>query len=231
MNSDLLPENKLSVLMVDDHLMIRESYQRLLKDIDFVGKIVLAASAELAIELLKQQHVDIVLMDNSLNGGMSGINATLWITQHKPDVKVIGISNFGEIETGIQFMINGAKGFFEKGLGVENLKRSLIEVSNNKKYFSDELLNEIAVHDNGIEHFRRIELTERELSVVEYLCQAKSTKYIADKLEVSVRRVEQLINEINAKTGCKTQFQLAAFLFKNNYLSDYNHSSSANVST
>lgn len=218
MNSNLLPQQKLSVLMVDDHSMIREAYKRILKTIEFVGEVELANSGEQAIEILKQTNFDIVLMDNSMPCGMLGVDATLWITQYQPKVKVIGISNIDLLDTGLEFMIKGAKGFYEKGKANELLEAALLAVSSGGTYFSEEIQTELIKHESGMGNFKKVELNNRELFIIECLFQAMNSKEIADKLALRQRRVEQLINEIHLKTGCKTQFQLAIFLARSKIL-------------
>jgi DNA-binding NarL/FixJ family response regulator len=114
MNSNLFPQQKLSVLMVDDHAMMRDAYKRILSTIQFVGFVEVASSGEQAIEILKQKNFDMVLMDYKFSGGMKGSEATKWITEQKPLVKVIGISSNEFLNIGIEFMISGAKGFLKK---------------------------------------------------------------------------------------------------------------------
>jgi DNA-binding NarL/FixJ family response regulator len=218
MGESLIFNELISIMVVDDHLFIRNSLARLLRNFDFVEKIELAESGEIAIEILKQNHFDIVLMDNSMPNGMFGVDATLWITKNLPKINVIGITNLEIGNTGIQFVVNGAKGFFEKGLSEENLKKAIITVYNGGTYFSDDVQKKIITYNLGIESYKRVELTEREYQVIEYLSNALPTKHIADKLNLKVRRVEQIINEIQLKTDCKTPFQLAMFLTRNKYL-------------
>lgn len=211
--------NKLiSVLVVDDHLLIRESYERLLKNYNFIGEIQLAESGEQAIEKLKKQHFDVVLMDNSMPNGMHGVDATLWISQNLPNVKVIGITNFEIGKTGIEFVIKGAKGFFEKGLAHEFLEKAILTVYNGGTFLSEEVMTDLKYYGLREDNCKKVELDEREFLIVKALSEAKSTKYIAAELGLKVRRVEQLINEIHTKTGCKTPFQLAMFLIRNRYL-------------
>lgn len=213
-----LSKNIVSVLIVDDHLLIREAYKKILCEIDFIGKFQLAESGEKAIEILKNEPFDIVIMDNSMPKGMTGVETTLWITQNLPSVKVIGISNFDIGSTGIEFFVNGAKVFFEKGLAHEYLENSILTVYNGGIYFSEEHWKDIKNWGLGLDQNNRVELDEREYKIIQHLCEAKSNKFIADALGIKVRRIEQLINEIKVKTGCKTPFQLAMFLTRYKYL-------------
>lgn len=218
MSEKNIPNNFISIMVVDDHQFIRVYLGKLLSTFNFIGKIELAASGEEAITKLKNEHFDIVLMDNSMPNGMFGVDATFWITQNLPAVKVIGITNIEAGSTGLEFFVKGAKGFFEKGLASELLEKALLTVYYGGTYYTEELQKSIIDKKLGIEHYKRVELDEREYTIIECLSEAKSTKYIADKLDLKVRRVEQLINEIHIKTGCKTIFQLAMFLTRNKYL-------------
>jgi len=218
MIESIVPKKLISIMVVDDHLFIRNSLKNLISTLDFISKIELASSGEEAIGKLKLEHFDLVLMDNSMPNGMLGVDATYWITQNLPKVKVIGISNLEVVSTGLEFVVKGAKGFFEKGLAVEFLKEALLTVYNGGTYYTEDLQNSIIKNKLGIENYKRVELNEREYLIIEYLSKAMSTKYIADKLDLKVRRVEQLINEIHIKTGCKTPFQLAMYLTRNKYL-------------
>jgi DNA-binding NarL/FixJ family response regulator len=218
MNESPIPDNFISVLFVDDHLFIRNSFQKLLQTFNFVGKIELAESGEEAIIKLKNEHFDIVLMDNSMPKGMLGVDATYWITQNLPDIKVIGITNIETGNTGVEFFVKGAKGFFEKGFASEFLDKAILTVYYGGTFYSEDVQEKIIYNKLGIEHYKRVELDEREYFIIECLSNALSTKYIADKLNLKVRRVEQIISEIHSKTGCKTPFQLAMYLTRNKYL-------------
>lgn len=218
MNSNLFPQQKLSVLMVDDHAMMREAYKRILETIEFVGFVEVASSAEQAIDILKQTNYDIVLMDYKFSGGMKGSEATKWITEHKPQVKVIGISSIEFLNIGIEFIINGAKGFFEKGLGDEKLELALLSVYNGGSYFNQEIHDELLNSKLNFNSKQNVALTDRDYIIIDCLYKAMNSKEIGEKLDLKPRRVEQLINEIYTKTGCKTQFQLAIFLAVNKVL-------------
>lgn len=218
MSENNVPDEFISILVVDDHLFIRNSLKNLMLKFNFIGKIELSSSGEEAIDILKREHFDIVLMDNSMPNGMYGVDATYWITKNLPNVKVIGITNIEAGSTGLEFFVKGAKGFFEKGLASELLEKALLTVYMGGTYYTEELQKLILQNKLGIEHYKRVELDEREFTIIECLSQAKSTKFIADKLDLKVRRVEQLINEIHIKTGCKSIFQLAMFLTRNKYL-------------
>jgi len=218
MNKNNIPDNFISIMVVDDHQFIRVYIGKLLSTFNFIGKIELAASGEEAIAKLKNEHFDIVLMDNSMPKGMYGVDATYWITQNLPNVKVIGITNLETGSTGLEFVVKGAKGFFEKGLAVELLEKALLIVYHGGTYYTEELQEMIIRKKLGIEHYKRVELDDREYIIIKCLSEALTSKYIADKLNLKIRRVEQLINEIHLKTGCKTPFQLAMFLTRNKYL-------------
>jgi PAS domain S-box-containing protein len=106
-------ENKIRILLVDDHLIMRQGLARLLKeapDMEIVGE---ASDGESAVNLVRQVLPDVVLMDVSMPG-MNGIQATQIIHAELPHIRVVGLSMFDEDAQSIAMRDAGAVGYLTK---------------------------------------------------------------------------------------------------------------------
>lgn len=182
---------KITILIADDHTLIREAWQLIL-DTDQRFKVVgVAASGEDAVELIKELRPNVVIMDINLPG-MNGIEATGLIKKFSPDTKVVGVSMHTQ-PTYVRKMIkNGASGYVTKSSPHDELCKAVVGVHNNQRYICHEIRDILSsqILDEESANVGLNSLSQREIEIIALLKKGYSSKEIAEPLNISVKTVD-----------------------------------------
>jgi DNA-binding NarL/FixJ family response regulator len=212
---------KIKVVVVDDHGLLREGITSMLKDTGDVEVLASLASAEEAINLPDSLHPDVFLMDIIMKG-MSGIEATRWIKEQNSVAKVILISS----EVNKDFITAGIKadidGYLPKNVDKSLLITAIRTVMSGEKFFGQEV-TELVFQDfylqktegKGLPTKKSNELTKRENQILIEIANGKSLKQIADELFISIKTVETHKLNIQEKLGFSNTAQLVKYAFEN----------------
>jgi len=207
---------KIRVAIVEDHEIFRNGLQTILNKIDQVKIVASAANGKDFLDFIKNIEADIVLMDIKMPV-MDGIDATRKSLEIKPDLKVIALSMFGDEEY-LQKMIQaGAKGFLLKNITRKDLSRAIDVVFNGGNYYSEELLGFFTrkyIQEVHPEH-DDLQITKREMEVLQLVSEGLTNQEIADKLFISKRTVDGHKNNLVVKTGSKNMVHLLVYAIKN----------------
>jgi two-component system, NarL family, invasion response regulator UvrY len=134
---DFLNE-EITVLIVDDHALIRENWAYILKREDRFLVIGECSSAEETMEFVNKRVPQVILMDINLPG-MDGITATRLLANDHPDIIIIGVSMHYEPEFASAMMQSGARGYITKTSSREELLQAIMEAREGKKYICEEV--------------------------------------------------------------------------------------------
>lgn len=207
------------VLIVDDHTMVCEGIKRVIEDIPGVLVWGSAHSGEEALKVLRQEHIDVVLMDVHMPG-IGGLGATLEITRLHPNTKVIALSAIDDAPYPAKMMEAGASGYVAKGSDQSELVEALETVFQGKQYLSRVVAQKVALAKttkNGAgSPFG--ELSERELQVAQMIVDCVKTKEIADRLNVSDKTVSTFRKRIFTKLDIQSDVELARLAMRYNVL-------------
>lgn len=212
--------NKIRVIIVDDHRLLRDGLTAMLKDIEHIHVVGSAESGEEAINLAQNKIPDVVLMDIMMKG-MSGIEATRWIKEQNPEIKVIIISqevNQGLISEGVK---SGIEGYLPKDVDKQTLVDAINKVNAGNKFFSDSIQKIIfesyLQQESGDKKNtpKNTELTKRELEVLKEVATGKTNQEVADTLFISIKTVETHKSHILDKLGLKNTAELVKYAIKN----------------
>lgn len=217
-------QDTIRVLLVDDHTMLREGLSFLLSHVGGIQIVGGVSSGEEAVNSLKDYNPNVILMDIMM-GGMTGIEATRWIKEQEPDMKVIIISS----EVKKEFVSAGIKcgidGYLPKDADKETLIEAIKAVSRGEKYFNKAITNLIFEDYYNSEKTGRkaktkisVGLTKREHEVLEQVASGKSNQEVADTLFISVKTVETHKTNILEKLGLKNTAELVKYAIKNNII-------------
>ena len=208
---------KLKVYLVDDHSLFREGLKFLLSNLEMVEAIFEAENGDQFISGLKENCVDIALLDIEMPV-MNGIEATKIALKICPELKIIALSMYSE-ESYYSSMIDaGASGFLLKNSNFSEVKKALTDVSEGKNYFSSEILQSIlkrAVTKKS--NTEIIDITERETEILFNICKGLSNAEIAKKLTISKRTVDKHRENLLQKTQSKNTANLVIYAIKNKY--------------
>ncbi|HYM79501.1 MAG TPA: response regulator transcription factor [Candidatus Dormibacteraeota bacterium] len=176
-------EKKITVLLVDDHGLVRRGFRRLLEDepdMEVVGE---AGDGEESIKLAKQLRPRVVVMDCALPG-MNGLQATRQIMEDSPDTAVLMLSMHSENTWVRQAIDAGAKGYVLKNALDLELGAAIRKVAAGETVFDPKVEQRTALRGE-----RNAALTPRELEVLQMIVDGKSNKEIATVLELSANTI------------------------------------------
>jgi DNA-binding NarL/FixJ family response regulator len=198
-------ERHLSVLLVDDHAVVREGYRRLLErqgDIEVVGEAADAAGAHASFCRLQPQ---IVVMDISLPGA-TGIEAMRRILADDADARVLIFSMHEEAIFASRALQAGAFGYLTKASAPEALVQAVHSIADGRKYVSADIAQKLALRE--FEAREAVELTGREFEVLQLLAQGRSIKDIAESMGLHAKTVANHQSAIKAKLGAESALDL-----------------------
>jgi len=182
---------KITILLVDDHKLIRESWSFILNSDSRFQVIGETSNAEEAIEIAKEKNPRIVLMDINMSP-VNGFEATKMLRKFSPGSKIIGISMHSMPAYARRMLQMGAMGYVTKNSSKDELLEAIVEVNNGKKYVCEEVKNILAqqeLEDQGTVPDMNI-LSRREIDVVQLIKEGMSSKEIAIRLDISLKTVE-----------------------------------------
>lgn len=222
----MTPMNKIKVLLVDDHTLMRDGVSAMLKQVDDIQIVGSLASGEDAVNSFRALNPDVIIMD-ILMKGITGIEATRWIKERDSKVKIILLSMEVKKEyltAGIQ---SGIDGYLPKDVEKEILVKAIREVYNHGKFFNDAIT--ALIFDDFYQrektssqiqkHLKISDLTKREQEVLTLVAGGKSNKEVADELFISIKTVDTHKAHILEKLGLKNTAELVKYAIKNGLIS------------
>lgn len=216
-----MPFSPVRVLLVDDHQIVLDSLSMLLSTCDEVQIVGNATSGMQALSILEVQDTDIVVTDQRMPG-MSGTDLCFQIRQRFPSVNVMMLSmaeDAGQIKEAIKA---GVMGYVLKKADAAELIKAIRIVGSGRKYFSEEVILELAsVSGENIPEGRPetiARLTAREMEILRLIAKEYSTSEIAEKLFISVPTVETHRRNLFQKLDVKSAVGVALFAIRHNLI-------------
>ena len=202
--------NRITVLLVDDHALVRRGFRRLLEDADGITVVGEADNGVRAVQMVAELKPRIVLMDCSMPDG-DGVQATKEIVSLHPATSVLMLSMHSE-DTLVQRAIQaGARGYIlKKALDLDLV--SAIERVLAGELVLDSQLSSVPTIE--AEKKRTTGLTARELQVLRLIVHGKSAKDIARLLGISLNTVSAHRTRIGRTLGCHNSAELVAYAIR-----------------
>lgn len=208
---------KIKIYLVDDHQMLLDGLKAIIsseKDFEIVGECTLPLLAFEQIQLLKP---DIVLTDINMPE-LSGVDLVRKLKPRMNDTKFIALSMFGERSYIKDMLQAGVKGYILKNTGREELVRAIKTVYEGNEFFSEEVENVIESNPVNDEKINTINLTEREVDIIDCIAKEMTNAQIAEALFISERTVETHRKNIFRKTGIKGVVGLVKFALDKGFI-------------
>lgn len=204
---------KISVLIADDHKLIRDTWSFILNNDPRFQVIAECGNSEQAVEAAKTKRPDIVLMDINMTP-ISGFEATEKIRKVSPASKIIGVSMHSQPAYAKKMLQIGAKGYVTKNSSKEEMMKAILEVHQGNKYICDEIKNNISelVLEENKEVPNVNALTEREIQIINLIKDGQSSKEIAGHLNISLKTVEVHRHNVLKKLKLKNSASLVNFI-------------------
>lgn len=202
-------EEKIKVLIVDDHQLMIEGLKSLLEDEQEIGCVNGANSFTQTLEFLEKNAVDVILMDVNMPN-VSGIEATSKIKELYPHIKIIALTMHDDISIITKMIKAGASGYVLKRTHMDEVIEALKVVYNNGKYLSmstqniimDNLMSPSELMD--AQQDKKPVLSTRELEVLSLIAKEFNNEQIGERLFISERTVEAHRRNIFIKTKTKS---------------------------
>lgn len=210
--------SKISVVLADDHALMRKGLKKLLEmesDIEVVGE---AADGLEAVEEVRTKDPDVVLMDINMPR-VNGIEATRLLKKEKCRAKVIILTVYDDREYMLELLRIGVSGYLLKDIDPNALVEAVRAVSRGETYIQPTLTRAL------VAEYKRLSqpipqasrpLTAREKEVMAYIAEGMSNIEISEKLGISEKTVKNHVSSILRKLNLMDRTQVAVYALKNN---------------
>lgn len=195
-------DGKIRIIFVDDHEIFHECIRHLFDQQETMTMLAVANNGRAAVRLARELSPDVVVMDISMPG-LNGIDATRRILADNPKTRVIALSMHSDRTIIQQILKAGARGYVLKDCAFDELLTAIQAVMQHNMYLSPKItsvvLDDYLHRDPESDGSGTLSVRERE--VLQLIAEGKSTRQIADELNVSVKTVEshraQVMKKLN----------------------------------
>ena len=215
---------KIKVLIVDDHPLIRNGLRSLFINEEIIDMINEATDGEDMIGKLKDEDYNLILMDVRMPK-VNGIEATKFVSENYPEIKVLALSTYDDDSHIVNMLEAGARGYLLKNASKDELMKAIDTILNGESYFSQEvsskLLNKYLKEKQpgaGGDSQEIVPLTKREKEILKMIAEENTNQEIAEKLFISPRTVDTHRRNLLQKLNVKNTAGLVRYAFENNLL-------------
>jgi two-component system invasion response regulator UvrY len=207
----------ITIMLVDDHAIVREGYRSLLQKQDNMEVTAEANDGQQAYLKYREFEPDIVIMDITMPG-QSGLEAISRIRQFNTEAKILVFSMHQNPSFAIQATRAGAFGYVTKSSDPEVLIRAIKDVYKGQHSLSADIAQALALEKMGTESSALEQLTVREFEIFRMLVEAHSNQEIAETLNISPKTVSNTHYIIKKKLGVESDIELTRLAIKLNLL-------------
>ena len=205
--------DKITVLLVDDHSLVRRGFRRMLEDERDIAVVGEAGDGEAAIRLAEELAPDVIVMDCALPG-MSGLEATRRILESRKESCVLMLSMHPEETLVRQALEAGARGYILKNAVDLELGASIRRAARGETVLDSQL-----ERPSTLKGERNAALTQRELEILQMIVDGKSNKEIASALHLSANTVAVHRANIMDALGIHKTAELVVYAIRNGLVS------------
>ena len=195
------------VLITDDHPVFAEGFRKLLDEEEDLECVGIATDGEQAIALTEQLYPDVVVLDIAMPV-LDGIKAARIIRKASPDVGILMISNYRNVEYLYECLKIGVNGYLLKNTRLDELFSSIRMVNAGECVFSSQAIKEMGARIRRLQGGIDLELEgihSRQLEIIQLIARGMSNKEIGAALGISDKTVGSHINSIFRKLGVNTR--------------------------
>jgi len=204
---------KTTIVLVDDHAVVRAGVRRLLEQEPLFEVIGEAESGEKAYQILAELKPDVMVMDLSMPG-MGGLEAIRRILMRYEKTKILVLSMHEDLSFANQALKLGAKGYLTKNTLADDLVKSIETVTQGDVFLSDEIAKKMAMQSISGNQDPVHELSAREFEIFRLLAEGLDIDAIASTLNISSKTVSNYQAMIKQKLNINTPIELIRYAIK-----------------
>ncbi len=209
-----MKQKKITLAIVDDHQIVIDGLKSLLHGHDQFTVVHETTEPQTVCSLLEKKPVDILLTDIMMPG-MNGMELSKAVRKQFPEIKILALSMSGQGDM-VNQMIEDSDiaGYVLKNIGKQELAAALEKISAGGIYFSDEVIQEMTKASEIKKETVEVNLTAREIEIIQLIEKEYSNKKIADTLFLSERTVETHRKNIFRKTSTNSVIGLIKYAYE-----------------
>jgi DNA-binding NarL/FixJ family response regulator len=204
---------KTTIVLVDDHAVVRAGVRRLLEQEPLFEVIGEAESGEKAYQILAELKPDVMVMDLSMPG-MGGLESIRRILMRYEKAKILVLSMHEDLSFANQALKLGAKGYLTKNTLADDLVKSIETVTQGDVFLSDEIAKKMAMQSISGNQDPVHELSAREFEIFRLLAEGLDIDAIASTLNISSKTVSNYQTMIKQKLNINTPIELIRYAIK-----------------
>ncbi|HEX6003310.1 MAG TPA: response regulator transcription factor [Burkholderiales bacterium] len=206
--------NGVRVLIVDDHAIVREGLKRILADAPELRVAGEAASGPEAIDLVREQSWDVMLLDISLPGA-NGLEVLRAVKDLAPKLPVLILTMYPEDQYALRMLRAGAAGYLTKEGAPAQLVTAIRKVASGGKYISAAVAEKLAWElERRKQPATHEDLSNREFEILRLIASGKTVSQIAQQLRLSVKTVSTYRMRLLTKLNMKSNAELTHYAIK-----------------
>ncbi len=210
----------ITVMLVDDHELVRGGIKRMLEDVQDINVVAEADNGESAIELARHMRPDVILMDVSMPG-IGGLEATRRITLSSPETKVIAVTVYEDSPFPTCLIGAGASGYITKGSEITEITSAIRAVHKGDQYLTRHIADKLA--RSFVNHRDQTPLesiTDREMVVMLMVAQGIRNKDISEMLCLSPKTTSTYRYRLFEKLGVDNDVALTRWAIRNGIVNE-----------
>lgn len=205
----------ISVLLADDHAIVRHGLRRLLEDETEIASVLEASNGAEALKIAQSENIDVVVLDISMPD-KGGLDVLRDLRSFRPKLPVLILSMYPEDQYAVRMIRAGAAGYITKEKAAEELIRAIKTVAYGKRFITPLVAENLAQNlDDSSDHLPHEHLSDREYQVMRMIANGNTPTAIAEKLCLSIKTVSTYRTRILQKMGLRSSAEITHYAVKN----------------
>ena len=209
-----MSEESIKVMIVDDHMLVRDGINLLLSTFDDIQVIAVADGGDTALRLCKQEQPEVILMDLVMPE-QDGPETIERILKQFPEIKVIALTSFVEEDLVVRSIQAGASGYLLKNVSAEKLAEAIHAAASGQSTI-ESMVAQILLQASQKPAPVGDNLTERERQILALVAEGMTNKEIAQQLSLSHGTVRVYVSHVLAKLGVGNRTEATRIALENN---------------
>ena len=214
-----MKQQKYTVAIVDDHLLLAGSLEKLINSFEGFHVIYHASNGKELQQKLRANPTppNVILLDINMPV-MDGFETAEWLTQNHPDIRVLALSMEDDEKVILKMLQKGAKGYLLKDIHPDRLKIALEEVMDRGYYHSEKVAATLLHSIQPSNKSEEVPFKENELTFLQLACSEMTYKEIADVMSLSPKTIDGYRQELFNRLHIKNRVGLVIYALKNDLI-------------